>query len=148
MDEFNALDSTVKSIIVDGCNDRSFTVLNLTRFVELKEFEVGDYSLYYVNEVKLIGLNQLERVVIGMNSFTKQKKGYWPGYNPDRHFYLKNCERLRELKIGCGSFSDYSVCEIESVPSLEVIEMGKLNGDGYNFYYASLELKSGSERMK
>ena len=148
MDELNALDSTVKSIIVDGCNDRSFTVLNLARFVDLKEFEVGDYSLYYVNEVKLIGLNQLERVEIGMNSFTKQKNGNWPGYNPDRHFYLKNCERVRELKIGRFSFSDYSVCVIETVPSLEVIEMGDLNEESWNFYYASLELKSGSERMK
>ena len=143
MDELNALDSTVKSIIVDGCNDRSFTVLNLTRFVELKEFEVGDYSLYYVNEVKLIGLNQLERVVIGMNSFTKVKND--GGSDPNRHFYLKNCERVRELKMGSGSFSDYSVCEIENVPSLEVIEMGELNEGGGNFFYASLELKSDSE---
>ena len=147
MDELNALDSTVKSIIVDGCNDRSFTVLNLTRFVDLKEFEVGDYSLYYVDEVKLIGLNQLERVVIGKNSFTKCRNGC-TAYYPNRHFYLKNCERLKELKIGYWSFSDYSVCVIENVPSLEVIEMGELNGWSGNFWFASLELKSDSERMK
>ena len=146
MDELNALDSTVKSIIVDGCNDRSFTVLNLARFVDLKVFEVGDYSLYYVNKVKLIGLNQLERVVIGMNSFTKEKGSY--GNDLDRHFYLKNCEKLREVKMGRYSFSDYSVCEIENVPSLEVIEMGDLNRWSHNFWYASLELKSDSHRMK
>ena len=98
VDEFNALDSTVQSIILDGCNDRSLTVLNLARFVDLKEFEVVDYSLYYVNEVKLIGLNQLERVVIGDNSFTKRKN--WWGIDPTCHFYLKNCERVRELKMG------------------------------------------------
>ena len=68
--------------------------------------------------------------------------------NPNRHFYLKNCERLRELKIGRYSFSDYSVCEIENVPSLEVIEMGELNEESNNFCCASLELKSDSERMK
>ena len=146
MDELNALDSTVKSIIVDGCNDRSFTVLNLARFVDLKVFEVGDYSLYYVDEVKLIGLNQLERVVIGKNCFTKEKD--WFGNDPNRHFYLKNCERLRELKIARYSFSDYSVCEIENVPSLEVIEMGELNEYSYNFSYASLELKSDSQRIE
>ena len=55
---------------------------------------------------------------------------------------------MRELKIGWYSFSDYSVCEIENVPSLEVIEMGELNEDSYNFCHASLELKSDSERMK
>ena len=146
MDELNALDSTVKSIIVDGCNDRSFTVLNLTRFVDLKMFEVGDYSFAYVNEVKLIGLNRLERVVIGKNSFTKHKNSW--GNDPNRHFYLKDCERLRELKMGRYSFSDYSICEIENVPSLEVIEMGELNEGSYSFRYASLELKSDSQRMK
>ena len=146
VDELNALDSTVKSIIVDGCNDRSFTVLNLARFVDLKEFEVGDYSLYYVDEVELIGLNQLERVVIGKNSFTKKKNDY--GNDPNRHFYLKNCERLKELKIARYSFSDYSVIEIENVPSLEVIEIGEWNERSCNFWYASLELKSDYERMQ
>ena len=146
VEELNALDSTVETIIIDnnGCNDRSFTVLNLTRFVNLKVFEVGDDSFANVNEVCLIGLPELERVVIGMNSFTKQKNREWPSYNPNRHFYLKNCERLRELKMGRYSFYDYSVCEIENVPSLEVIEMGDLNEETWNFRYASLELKSDS----
>ena len=68
--------------------------------------------------------------------------------NPNRRFCLKNCERLIVLKIGCYSFSDYSVCEIENVPSLEMIEMGDLNVESHNFNYASLELKSDSQRMK
>ena len=131
----------------NACNDKGFTALVLSLFSNLKVFEVGDYSFTFVEEVKLIGLSKLERVVIAKNCFTKEKNCR-PRFNPDRHFYLKNCERLRELKIGCYSFSDYSVCEIESVPSLEVIEMGELNGDGCNFYYASLELKSDSQRMK
>ena len=67
--------------------------------------------------------------------------------NPNRHFYLKDCEKLKELKIGCESFMGYSVCEIENVPSLEVIEMGELNEWSANFYYASLKLKSGSDEM-
>jgi len=96
-----------------------------------------------VNEVKLVGLNRLERVVIGDDCFIRSTE-----YNPNRHFYLKDCERVRELKMGHYSFSDYSVCEIENVPSLEVIEMGDLNEWSYNFRYASLELKSDSERMR
>ena len=138
----------VEVMIMDNnvCNEKSFTALVLSFFSNLKVFEVGDYSFAFVDEVKLIGLNQLERVVIGMNSFTKEKNS--AGHDPNRHFYLKNCERLRELKIGCYSFSDYSVCEIENVPSLEVIEMGVLNTKSHNFWYASLELKSECERMK
>ena len=136
-------------MIVDNnaCNDKCFTALVLSLFSNLKVFEVGDYSFAFVEEVKLFGLNQLERVEIGKNSFAK-KKNDWPQHNPNRHFYLKDCERLRELKMGRWSFSDYSVCEIENVPSLEVIEMGDLNEETWNFRYASLELKSDSERMK
>ena len=132
-------------MIVDNnaCNDQCFTTLDLSFFSNLKVFEVGDYSFSFVDEVKLIGLKQLERVVIGSHCFRKDLKE-----NSDRHFYLKNCERVRELKMGCYSFSDYSVCEIENNVSLEVIDMGELKRDGYNFRYASLELKSDSQRMK
>ena len=121
-----------------GCNDASFTVLNLTRFVNLKEFVVDDSSFRYVNEVHLIGLSKLERVVIGSSSF---RDPWSSNPNPDRHFYLKNCPQLRELKMGPFSFYDYSLIEIENMNSLEVIEMGDLN-DGNNFAGASLELRS------
>ena len=61
----------------------------------------------------------------------------------DGHFYLKNCPRLRELRItGVRSFSDYSVWEIENMDALDVIEIGGMNKTSCNFHYASLELKS------
>ena len=138
------LHSHIEELIVENnsCNEMERTALDLSFISQLRLFKVGDECFENVDEVMLIGLNQLERVVIGKNSFTKKKND--PGHNPNRHFYLKNCERLRELKIGRGSFSDYSVCEIENVPSLEVIEMGELNEKSFNFSYASLELKSDS----
>ena len=133
-------------MIVDNnaCNEKCFTAL-VVSFSNLKVLEVGDYSFSFVEEVKLIGLNALESVVIGKNSFTRHKNSC--GKDPNRHFQLKNCERVRELKIGCGSFSGYSVCEIENVPSLEVIEMGELNRESLNYQGASLELKSDSQRI-
>ena len=145
----SSITKDMKELVIPSnqCNSWHIKTLDLSEFTQLKSIEIGDECFMYVNKVKLIGLNQLERVVIGKNSFTK-KKDYWPEYNPSRHFYLKNCERLKELKMGCYSFFDYSVCEIENVPSLEVIEMGELNEYSYNFRYASLELKSDSERMK
>ena len=148
MSELNALNTTVEDIIVDSntCNDESFTVLSLTRFVDLRVFAVGNECFKNVDEVKLIGLNRLERVAIGKNSFTKKKDSY--GNDPNRHFYLKNCERVRELKMGRFSFSDYSVCDIENMDSLEVIEMGELNKESENYWYASFELRSDSERME
>ena len=149
VDELGAMSPNVEVMIVDSnaCNEKCFTALDLSLFSNLKVFEVGDYSFSFVDEVKLIGLKQLERVVIGKNSFTKEKNDDWPSYNANRHFYLKNCERLRELKMGRYSFDDYSVCEIENVPSLEAIEMGRMNRDSFNFRFASLELKSDSQRV-
>ena len=35
-----------------------------------------------------------------------------------------------------------------NVPSLEVIEMGKMKDESYNFIHAPLELKSDSDGMK
>ena len=136
------LDSSVTHITVEGnCgNDVSLTVLDLSRFQYLKELVVGDESFMYVNEVKLIGLHYLESVEIGKNGFTNHKNSY--GNDPNRHFYLKNCPKLKSLKIGSYSFSDYSVCEIENVDALEVIEIGNVNEVSFNFYWASLELKS------
>ena len=129
------------------CNESGFVELDLTGFVNLRELNVGDECFENVNKVKLIGLMRLERVVIGKKSFTKCKDG--GGSDPNCHFYLKDCERVRELKIGCWSFSDYAVCEIENVPSLEVIEMGEMNEDSCNFWFASmLELKSDSDGME
>ena len=132
-------------MIVDNnaCNDKCFTELDLSSISNLKVFEVGDYSFAFVDEVRLIGLNQLERVGIGKHCFRKSIEE-----NPNRHFHLKNCERLRVLTMGRYSFSDYSVCEIENVPSLEVIEMGELDEVNHIFFYASLDLKSDSQRMK
>ena len=80
---------------------------------------MGNECFKHVSELKLIGMKMLERVLIGENCFTK-KKGDKESYG----LYVKNCESLRELKIGNHSFEEYSVCEIESVVSLEVIEVG------------------------
>ena len=144
------VDCSVTELVIASncCNEEEVTKMDLFRFVSLRVFEVGDDCFGNVDEVKLIGLSKLERVVIGKNSFTKKKNDDPRFNNPNGHFYLKNCEKLRELKMGPYSFNEYSVCEIENVPSLEVIEMGELNEYSYNFNYASLELKSDCERMK
>ena len=122
------------------CNEDGLTELDLSGFEYLRELKVGSGCFKYVDEVKLIGMNFLESVEIGMNSFTKHENGF--SNDPNRHFYLKNCPKLKSLKIGEYSFSEYTVIEIESVDALETIEMGDLDDESYNFHGASLELKS------
>ena len=149
-DKNPVLHNRVQELIVKdhSCNGPEWSVFDLSIMPDLRLLQVGDYCFENVKGVKLNGLNELERVVMGENSFTEYKDD-WPGSMvPNRYFYLKNCERLRELKMGRYSFNDYSVCEIDNVPSLEVIEMGDVNEVSVNFLYASLGLKSDYERMK
>ena len=134
-------------IVSDGCcNGRDCKVLDYSCFIKLRRLVVGKHCFMNVEIVRLIGLSQLESVVIGYCSFI-ERFCHWRN---DRHrcFYLKNCERLRELGIACHSFSNYSVCEIENLPSLEVIAMGGRNRRSRNFSFASLKLRSEFERMK
>ena len=133
----NALSSTVTEIIVENrcCRDPSFTVLDLRRFTNVRRIVIGHDAFMYVNEVKMIGLNELESVEIGENSFTQYKNGAATSLNG--RFDLKNCPKLKSLKMGPYSFNGYIICEIENVNALESIEIG-----AYSFYYASLELKS------
>ena len=147
--EWENVNKSVTELVIPSncCNEEEWRVFDVSELKWLNSIEIGDECFENVDEVKLIGLDQLERVVIGKNSFTRKKSSY--GEDPNRHFYLKNCERVRELKMGHHSFSDYTVCEIENLPSLEVIEMGELNKWSYSFVWcASLELKSDSERMR
>lgn len=122
------------------------TSLTLSAFVNLVEMRVEDECFENVETVKLIGLPTLEKVVIGDNCFTKHKNRF--GLNEKRRFYARNCERLKELRIGRYSFSDYTVCAIEYMPSLEVIEFGEVDYVSCNFFYASMELRSESLKRR
>ena len=119
VDEYVMMSMNVEMLIVDhtSCNNKSLTAVDLSSFSTLKVFEVGDSSFAFVEEMKLIGLNHLERVVIGKWCCRKSSK--------DRCFCVKNCEKLRELKIGRYSFSDYPVCAFEN----------NKRGEGYNTRY-------------
>ena len=121
------------------CNMRGKWHLDLSSMKRLKRVIIGNSCFENVDVVRLVGLKCLEQVEIGMNCFSRKSTPYM---NPDRHFYLKDCPMIQELRIGSGSFVDYSVCEIESVPSLGVIEMGSVYSEGNNFFFASLELRS------
>ena len=127
---------TVGNNKCNEANDR----IDLSKYFNLKNVSIGNECFFYQDVLNLTGLHSLERVMIGVNSFTKKKSTYWNDAN--RKLYVKNCDALKELKIGGYSFSDYSVIEIENVNSLELIEMGEVNNRSFSFLFASLELKS------
>ena len=118
--------STTSVVIRDSiCN---LVQLDFSKYPELRTLSVGDMQCMFVNELKLIGMSKLESVEIGASSFSLS----------DGQLYVKNCPKLKSLKIGAFSFNKYNVIEIENVDALEEIVMS-----GGNFWYApSLELKS------
>ena len=138
--DWNSLDSTVTEIIVDdGVSQLDSASMDLSPFSQLKRLEIGNYCFIHVRGLKLIGLSELESVVIKGKCFARYEICE---SNPNHHFYLKNCPKLKSLKIGSLSFADYTVCEIEDVDALESIEIGDLNDESGNFGSAPLELRS------
>ena len=129
----------VITVGTNKCNEENDRI-DLSKYVNLKNVSIGNECFFYQDVLNLTGLHSLERVMIGENSFTKRQ--YYFGNDANRKLYVKNCDALKELKIGRYSFSDYSLIEIENVNSLELIEMGEVNNRSFNFLFASLELKS------
>ena len=129
---------SITELVIDSdkCNAGSVTVFDLSKYPKLKSVTIGEESFKYVNEVKMIGLSALESVEIGKSCFRNDND------LSNSYFHLKNCPKLKSLKIGVSSFPRYTACEIENVNALETIEMGDVNQWSYAFSRASLELKS------
>lgn len=127
----------VLTIDTDSNEGEAWTTLDLSPMVHLRKLDVKDKSLLRVKEVKLVGLHQLEEATIASYCLSAM----------EGRFYLKHCEKIKSLFVGPGSFLDYSMCEIEDVPSLEELVLGDTMSDYTSFYFASLVLRSDSVAM-
>ena len=112
--------------------DSNEYTMDLSSFSQLKSFKCGDNSFNSVRQFIINGLNQLESIVIGKNSFTLSKNSYDERTN--REFHVTNCSSLRELIIDRYSFSDYHIFELNNLPNLKSITIGS-SSTSYNFYY-------------
>ena len=118
--------------------EMGLVTMDLSSFSQLKSFECGDNSFNSVRQFIINGLNELESISIGMNSFTLSENSYSERLN--REFQLKNCLSLRELSIDRYSFSDYHIFELNHLPNLKSIMIGS-SSDSMNFYFVeSIEL--------
>ncbi len=127
------------SVCDNACNGEEWKVLDLSLLPLLKDLAIGSECFGCIEVVKLIGLTELKSIVIGDKSFCDSES--CDDDSVVHHFHLKNCPSLVSLKIGKSSFQDFTVCEIESVDSLESIEIG-MTGGLCCFERASLELRS------
>ena len=96
-DDFLLLDESVELIEVKKgvCNDEVFEEWGMDEYVRLRELIVGDECFHFVKDLRIVGLNALEKVEIGKECFCKANGGV---------FEMKDCEKLKSVKIGDGSF--------------------------------------------
>ena len=126
-DKNPALHNRIEELIVKNksCNGKEWKSLDLSLLSRLRKLRIGDECFNEVERVKLNGLSELESVVVGVNSFTFQS-------DTKTSFEMKDCEKLKELIIGCTSFNIFGKFSLENTPSMERIIM-----KGENFYWAS-----------
>ena len=148
--ENEVLHNHIEELVVsDGCcNGSNWNGIDADFgvFAFLKLLKVGNNCFECLHSLRVVGLSELESVVIGKDSFTPSQDSK-DERSLNREFHLKNCPKVKLLKIGPSSFVNYRVCVIENVDALEEIEMGDLNEESHNFVGAfSFVLKSILER--
>ena len=108
--------------------------MDLSDYTELKKLTVGNNCFAKLGSVDILNTNTvLESITIGMNSFMGGNS------NPDNVLRIVALSLLSELRIGRYSFSNYSLCDITYAGALEVLEIGNVNEDSFNFQYGSLK---------
>ena len=94
--------------------------LKLSGLVRLKRIVVGNHSFRRVRLFELDGLSELESVVIGTDCI--RIRGCKRKESTCR---IVNCPKLKSIQIGDWSFSNYHSFELNSLPSLRLIDIGE-----------------------
>ena len=115
-EEWNALPSDVKRIVVNGCDDYKREVLDLSRFAELEELTIGDGCFNYVSKVSVVGLKKLKSVEIGEKSFQNE--------SADSQLVVSDCPELASLRIGNQSFKEFKRFNLSEVDGLKSVMIG------------------------
>ena len=108
--DFVSLDENVEVIEVKNgmCNNEAFEEWSMEEYVRLRELIVGDECFQFVKDLKIVGLNALEKVEIGKQCFCETSGGV---------FEMRDCEKLKSVKIGDGSFVGVMSVVFESMIS-------------------------------
>ena len=90
------------------CNNEAFDEWSMEEYVRLRELIVCDECFQFVKDLKIVGLNALEKVEIGKECFCNANGGV---------FEMRDCEKLKSVKIGDGSFVSVMSVVFESMIS-------------------------------
>ena len=113
-DDFVLLDENVELIEVKNgvCNNEAFEYWEMGDYLQLRELIVGDECFQFVKDLRIVGLNALEKVEIGKQCFCKASGGV---------FEMRDCEKLKSVRIGDGSFVGVVSVVFESECSVDMV---------------------------
>ena len=122
------IDNHTESIDVSDDSYNKSKAFIIHSFINsLRCIVIGDNCYGSVRLFELDGLNELETVVIEWYSFTLAKTDKDIGINQRRNgaCRMTNCPRLKSIRIGGFSFSDYRSLGLSNLSSLQSIDIGK-----------------------
>lgn len=101
--------------------------LSMEGYLRLRTIVIGDDCFDRIRQLEVVGLRALESMVVGNGSFTSCKEGHELRGGICR---VSNCPRLSRITMGDYAFGDYSSLELQSLPSLQSLQIG--DGSFYN----------------
>ena len=96
--------------------------LSLGGYCRLRKVVIGDDCFDAIRRLEVVGLKELESMVIGNGSFTTCKGEH---ESHDGMLRVSDCPRLQFISTGDYAFGDYSSFQLESLPSLRSLQLGE-----------------------
>ena len=154
LNDLNELDSSIINLNIPNWsfnNELNMIELNLNRFENLESIEIGNDCFGSIQTFKIEGLNRLQSLKIGDNSFTQVKLNDFVNdsdgsiskcRNESKSFHILNCESLEVIEIGRCSFCDFGgEFELKNLDNLESIKIGEIGDSSMNFLYSSFIIR-------
>ena len=154
LNDLNELDSSIINLNIPNWsfnNELNMIELNLNRFVNLESIEIGNNCFGSIQRFEIEGLNRLQSLKIGINSFTQVKSNDFDNdwyctsdncRNESKSFHILNCKSLKVIEIGCHSFCDFGgEFELRNLDNLESIIIGDIGYRSMNFNWSSFIIR-------
>ena len=154
LNDLNELDSSISNLNIPNesfNNELNMIELNLNRFMNLESIEIGDDCFGSIQRFKIDGLNRLQSLKIGHNSFTQVKLNDFENdsagsllkcRNKSKSFHILNCKSLKVIEIGQYSFADFGgEFELRNLDNLESIKIGEIGNGSMNFLWSSFIIR-------
>ena len=112
-EDYDKLNRNVVSITIpsNSCNDEDFISFELSNYPKLKKLVIGDHALKHAKRVLFDGLDLIEELTIGRDSFSLTTEG---------SLHISNCDGLRSFSAAPSSFIHFDVLQVESGGMIEI----------------------------